>query len=200
MPLHRHFQCFDDQSTLLRRKTALDDEASIGIVVVIQLTIVVLLLREVGISQSLHHSILRDDFFYVMGSAVLRKEEQFVLDGLVRNSSDGANFGVAQCTRGEPRIDLRQSAESIGNSNPLACRVHADATFEIEPMCTGMKTEPLPAFGLVELTNQGKQAMLGRIDIAAKFGNFGPKTFALLAREIVLLYDGNACPGHASLQ
>jgi hypothetical protein len=45
-----------------------------------------------------------------------------------------------------------------------------------------MKAQPPPALLLVKLPDQRQQAVLGRIDIAAKFGDFGAKTLAFFAR------------------
>ncbi|MDH3417355.1 MAG: hypothetical protein OEM64_13685, partial [Gammaproteobacteria bacterium] len=49
--------------------------------------------------------------------------------------------------------------------------VHADATFEIEPMGTGAKAQSCPVFFVIEFAYQCEQARLSGVDVAAQLGN-----------------------------
>ncbi len=70
--LHCHFEGLYDERTLFGRESALDDEAAIGVVEIVQHATSVLFVRGLDFLQALAATILRHKFFDMVSRAVFR--------------------------------------------------------------------------------------------------------------------------------
>jgi len=161
----------DDQGALLHRKSGFDNQAAIMVIVVTEFAIAVLLISRRSILNSLGRTIFRHQLFDVMRRAMFGNHQQVVFIGLIGDAGHRTHFGITQLAPGKSLIHLRQLRQRIGHPYFLTCRVHADATFEIEPVGAGVKAQFFVVLLVVEFVNEREQAGLSGVDVAAQFGN-----------------------------
>ena len=111
------------------------------VVVMAEFPTAVLLIRRRGVLNSFGRTVFRYKLFDMMCCAMFGNHQEVVFVALVRNARHCTHFGITQLALGKPLIHLRQLCQRVCNSYFFTSSVHADATFEIEPVGAGVKTQ-----------------------------------------------------------